>query len=73
MKKLLKTLVVSLAMVLTMTASIFASKANDLQKELLALGVPSSYVGNVTEYLQKTTIFNADYNKSKAYINEENV
>lgn len=70
MKKMLKTLVVSLAMVLTMTVSVFANPANDLKNELLSLGVPSSYVGNIIEYLQKTTISEADYNKATGYVNE---
>lgn len=70
MKKILKTLVVSLAMVLTMTVSVFANPANDLKNELLSLGIPSSYVGNIIEYLQKTTISEADYNKAMGYVNE---
>ena len=36
MKKIFKTLVVSLAMVLTMTVLVFANPANDLKNELLS-------------------------------------
>ena len=70
MKRLLKTLVVSLAMVLTMTASIFANPADDLKNQLLALGVPSSYVGSLVESIQKNKISKANINNAKSYVNQ---
>lgn len=70
MKKIFKSMAVAMAMVCSMAVSIFADSADDLSKELLAMGVPSSYVGTVVEYLQKTTISDADYNKAMGYVNE---
>ena len=70
MKKILKSLVISMIIVCSMTASIFAISPEDVRKQLLSVGVPSSYVGAVVEYLQKTTISQADYNKVVSYIDE---
>ena len=70
MRKIFKSMAVAMIMVCSMAVSIFASPADDLSKELLAMGVPSSYVGTVVEYLQKTTISEADYNKAMGYVNQ---
>ena len=70
MKKILKSLVISMIIVCSMAASIFATSAEDIKKQLLSIGVPSPYVGAVVEYLQKTTISQAEYNKVVSYINE---
>lgn len=70
MRKIFKSMAVAMIMVCSMAVSIFASPADDLSKELLAMGVPSSYVGTIVEYLQKTTISEADYNKAMGYVNQ---
>lgn len=62
MKRVYKSILISLFMVLTMTVTIFANPVKDLRNELAAIGVPSSYVGTIVEYLQKTTISDAQYN-----------
>ena len=61
---------VAMVMVCSMGASIFADSVDNVSKELLAVGVPSSYVGTIVEYLQKTTISEADYNKAMGYVDE---
>lgn len=74
MKKVLKTLMISLVLVLSMTAAAFANPSksigDELVSELKAIGVPNSYIGNIVEYLQKTSISQSDYNKAMGYINE---
>ena len=71
MKRKLKTLVASLAIFATMTASTFAATpAEEIKSELLSMGVPSSYVGSVVEYLQKIDITESQKNTVLGYINE---
>lgn len=70
MKKIFKSMVVTAAMVCSMAVSAFATSADDLHKELLAAGVSSSDAAKIVEYLNKTTISDADYQKAKGYVNE---
>ena len=70
MGKILKSLVISMIIVCSMTVSIFATSAEDIRQELLAVGVPSSYIGSLIEYLQKNTISDTDHEKIVAYIDE---
>ena len=65
MKKLLKTLLISMVMVFAMAITTFANPVTDLRDELLAIGVPSAYVGNVIEHLQKTSISDSQYKSIK--------
>lgn len=70
MKKIFKSLLVSMVMVVAMTASVFANPVTDLRDDLLSVGVPNSYVGTIVEYLQKTTISDSQYNAAMGHINE---
>lgn len=71
MKRKLKTLAASLAIFATMTASTFAAtSADEIKSELLSMGIPSSYVGSVVEYLQKIDITESQKNTVLGYINE---
>ncbi|MGL4911244.1 MAG: hypothetical protein ACRC3Y_02305 [Romboutsia sp.] len=65
MKKIFKSLLISMVMVFTMAATTFANPVTDLRDELLAIGVPSTYVGNVIEHLQKTSISDSQYKSIK--------
>lgn len=73
MKKAMKTMVLAFILVFAMTGSIFADKKNpvkELQNDLIAAGVPSKYVGNIVEYLQKTTITKEQHKKIENYMKE---
>lgn len=70
MKKMFKSMILSMALVLTLATSAFANPVDDIRSELLAMGVPKNYVANVVEYLQKTTISDAQYKEAMAYVNK---
>lgn len=70
MKRIYKSLLISLVMVVAMTVSIFANPVKDLRNELAAIGVPTSYIGKVVEYLQKTTISDAQYKSAMGYVEQ---
>ena len=70
MRKIVKSMAISMLLVLTLAASAFANPVNDIRSELIAIGVPTNYVANIVEYLQKTTITDAQYNKVMSYIEE---
>lgn len=63
MKKLFKTMIMSMLVVLTLATSAFADSVSDIRSQLLSIGIPSNYVANVVEYLQKTTITDSQYKK----------
>lgn len=68
MKKLFKTMVISTLLVLSLATTAFANPVNDIRNELISMGIPTNYVANVVEYLQKTTISDAQYKKAMTYI-----
>jgi len=68
MKKIFKSMTVSMLLVLTLATSAFANPVNDIREELIGIGVPTNYVANAVEYLQKTTISDAQYKKVMNYI-----
>lgn len=74
MKKIFKSLVVTMIMVFSLSTVAFAAPANttakDVQNSLKQIGVPDSYIGNVVEYLQKVTITDAQVNSLMAKIDE---
>lgn len=73
MKKILKTLMVTLMITIMSTTAVFAysvKSAEEIRQMLLNLGVPSTYVGNAIEYLQKIEISEEQYDIIKAKINE---
>ena len=61
MKKLFKTMIMSMLVALTLVTCAFADSASDIRNQLISIGVPSNYVANVVEYLQKTTITDNQY------------
>ena len=70
MKKMFRSMVLSMVLVLTLATSAFANPVNDIRNELLSIGVPTNYVANIVEYLQKTTITDAQYEKAMTYVNQ---
>lgn len=73
MKKILKTLMVTLMISIMSSTAVLADSvksAEEIRQMLLGLGIPSTYVGNAIEYLQKTEISEAQYEVIKAKINE---
>ncbi len=70
MKKMFRSMILSIVLVLTLATSAFANPVNDIRNELLSIGVPTNYVANIVEYLQKTTITDAQYEKAMTYINQ---
>lgn len=70
MRKTLKTMILTTMLVLAMGATCFANPSDDLSKALLSAGVPSSYVGTVSEYLQKTKISESQYNTAKSKLDQ---
>lgn len=70
MKKMFRSMILSMVLVLTLVTSAFANPVNDIRNELLSIGVPTNYVANIVEYLQKTTITDAQYEKAMSYVNK---
>ena len=70
MKKMFRSMILSMVLVLTLVTSAFANPVNDIRNELLSIGVPTNYVANIVEYLQKTTITDAQYEKAMTYVNQ---
>ena len=70
MKKMFRSMILSMALVLTLATSAFANPVNDIRNELLSIGVPTNYVANIVEYLQKTTITDAQHEKAMTYVNQ---
>ena len=70
MKKIFKSMVISMLLVFTLVTSAFASPINDIRNELISMGVPTNYVANIVEYLQKTNITDAQYNKVMKYMED---
>ena len=70
MKKMFRSMILSMVLVLTLATSAFANPVNDIRNELLSIGVPTNYVANIVEYLQKTTITDAQYEKAMTYVNQ---
>ena len=70
MKKMFRSMILSMVLVLTLATSAFANPVNDIRNELLSIGVPKNYVANIVEYLQKTTITDAQYEKAMSYVNK---
>ena len=70
MKKMFRSMILSMVLVLTLVTSAFANPVNDIRNELLSIGVPKNYVANIVEYLQKTTITDAQYEKAMSYVNK---
>ena len=73
MKKILKTIVVTLIISIMSSIVVFAdgiSSAEEIRIRLLELGVPNTYVGNIIEYLQKTEVSEETYKIIKAKIDE---
>ena len=70
MKKMFRSMMLSMVLVLTLATSAFANPVNDIRNELLSIGVPKNYVANIVEYLQKTTITDAQYEKAMSYVNK---
>ena len=59
MKRMVRTIALTLMTVLIISTSVFATgitPAQQLQQKLIQLGVPNTYIGNVVEYLQKIEI-----------------
>ena len=76
MKKILKMMSIILIISLMSTTVVFAEKrqtAQLIQQELLRLGVPNTYVGNIIEYLQKIEISEEQYNRIKDKIDEAKI
>lgn len=76
MKKILKMMSIILIISLMSTTVVFAEKrqtAQLIQQELLNLGVPNTYVGNIIEYLQKIEISEEQYNRIKNKIDEAKI
>lgn len=63
MKKLFKTIITTMLLVLTLVTSAFADSVSDIRNQLISIGIPSNYVANIVEYLQKTTITDYQYRK----------
>lgn len=58
------------------TTVVFAEKrptAQLIQQELLSLGVPNTYVGNIIEYLQKIEISEHQYNRIQNKLDEAKI
>ncbi|QJA09374.1 hypothetical protein HF520_10575 [Romboutsia sp. CE17] len=70
MKKMFRSMILSMVLVLTLVTSAFANPVNDIRNELLSIGVPKNYVANIVEYLQKTTITDAQYENAMSYVNK---
>lgn len=70
MKKMFRSMMLSMVLVLTLATSAFANPVNDIRNELLSIGVPKNYVANIVEYLQKTTITDVQYEKAMSYVNK---
>ena len=73
MKKILKTLIVTLMLSIMTSTVVLADSvksAEEIKQMLLGLGIPSTYVGNAIEYLQKKEMSEAQYEVIKAKINE---
>lgn len=70
MKKIFKSVILSMVLVLTLATNTFANPVNDIRNDLLSFGVPKNYVANIVEYLQKTTITDAQYEKAMTYVNK---
>lgn len=70
MKKVFKTLAMTLVMALTVTTMAFADSAaaTKLQEKLRALGVADTYIGATVEYLQKVQITDAQLQEVNAKI-----
>lgn len=63
MKKTLKTALITSALVMSMTVAAFANPVDDLRDKLIGIGVPSQYIGNVTEYLQVNKVTQGQVDK----------
>lgn len=63
MKKLFKTIITTMLLVLILVTSAFADSVSDIRNQLISIGIPSNYVANIVEYLQKTTITDYQYRK----------
>lgn len=63
MKKVIKTMTMTMLVAFTLVTSAFATSASDIRNQLISIGVPSNYVANVVEYLQKTSITDNQYKK----------
>ena len=76
MKKILKMMSITLIICLMSTTVVFAEKrptAQLIQQELLSLGVPNTYVGNIIEYLQKIEISEHQYNRIQNKLDEAKI
>lgn len=67
---------ITLIICLMSTTVVFAEKrptAQLIQQELLSLGVPNTYVGNIIEYLQKIEISEHQYNRIQNKLDEAKI
>ena len=69
-KMVLSAAALSLTLVATAVPASHADTVSELKQALISAGVPSSYVGNVVDYLQKVNITQAQANQIKGKINE---
>ena len=72
MNKRIKVVLSAALLTLTMGTTALADNnaVADLKQSLISAGVPSNYVGNIVDYLQKVNITQAQANQIKAKINE---
>lgn len=72
MNKRIKVVLSAALLTLTMGTTALADNnaVADLKQSLISAGVPSNYVGNIVDYLQKVNITQAQANQVKAKINE---
>lgn len=73
MKRLLKTLSLTVVMMFASSVLAFAepvTPAQQLQAKLKALGVPNTYIGNVVEHLQKVEITEAQASNLSALVDK---
>ena len=69
-KMVLSAAALSLTLVATAVPASHADTVSELKQALISAGVPSSYVGNAVDYLQKVNITQAQANQIKGKINE---
>lgn len=68
-RKILKSMILSTVLALTLVTGVFANPVDDIRSNLLSIGIPKNYVANIVEYLQKTTITDEQYDRAMKHVN----
>jgi len=72
MNKKIKTLLAASVLTVAMGTTALADNTavTELKQAMISMGVPSNYIGNVVEYLQRVNITNAQKNQAMGYIQQ---